>query len=641
MQESIQAAQRDFPQFQGVSPAELQDWLRRILIDSIVSASQGYRQTDTRNLQREASMAGSAFPQAADETIKNRFDVEVRDATPKRLGRFELIKKLGAGSFGVVYLAQDPTLGRLVALKIPRPEVLFSDELRQRFLYESRMAAKLDHASVVPVYEAGETEGCLYLVSAYCPGASLRDWMIEHGVRQSPRFAIALIERLACALTYCHEQGILHRDLKPANVMLVDQRDGELPFIAKLTDFGLAKALDGDQEAANSLCLSGTPLYMAPEQARVDVARIGPPTDVYALGVMLYELLTGRTPFQGATLVDVLDQVRNVKPLPPSHFCKGISRTLDRICLRCLEKQPEDRYQSAAELAIALQRELPHSPDQPGPLLDVSKEGSLERRHHVRRGINAALLLMFVCLASAAAGWYVFQRSTDDAPAKVSLDNVGMRFQPNGDVLVADYRYAGNEPLTAEGWMLVDGKGGIVFTVCGVFSLDIKQHEDGHHVTVTGTVSQSELVLAYMDEKFITGVWHHVAVMYDTEQLQLFIDGKRAVIDEFLSDGIQPPVLIEKPVPLTAAWGILPLTIGSNDLNSSVQRRYPLTGNIRSFRISRGMRYVNDFEPPAKLDRDDQTEVLYELTTQPHEFVPDLSGHGHTARVTPNVVVSQ
>jgi tetratricopeptide (TPR) repeat protein len=281
-------------------------------------------------------------------------------------GRFVLGQELGRGGFGVVFLADDPQLGRSVALKIPRPEFVLDDDRRQRFLHEARAAGGLDHPNIVAVHEAGEVGPVAYLAMAFCPGASLAAWLKENRGPVPPTEAAVLVVALADAMQHAHARGVLHRDLKPANVLLQRTENGEqmteegpaglstvlCPLSSlspKVTDFGLARRLDDPGQTQTGAVL-GTPAYMAPEQAAGRTRDIGTHTDIYALGAILYQLLTGRPPFEG-TSAELLHRVqldqpaslRRVRPKPP--------RDLETICLKCLAKEPAGRYASASALA--------------------------------------------------------------------------------------------------------------------------------------------------------------------------------------------------------------------------------------------------------------------------------------------------
>jgi serine/threonine protein kinase len=325
-----------------------------------------------------------------------------------RFGKFIIERELGRGGFGVVYLATDTVLGRQVALKIPRPELLFDADARQRFLREAKAAAALDHPYVTPVYEAGEVGPWCFIASAVCPGPTLAELLAKRQASLPPRLAARLAERLSSALTYVHQRGILHRDLKPANVLLWPSTepasDDELPFLPRLTDFGLAKVVEESLADTRSSLLLGTPLYMAPEQAEGGLHDVGEHTDVYALGAILYETLTGQPPFSGSNLVNVIDQVRHAEPSSPRKLNAHVPRELEIICLRCLQKRPEDRYPNAALLGDDLRRFLKGEEIAARPVTPLKR--LLRWSQRPQRLRDAGLTVVAVNLA--AGGWVMF-----------------------------------------------------------------------------------------------------------------------------------------------------------------------------------------------------------------------------------------
>lgn len=283
-----------------------------------------------------------------------------KESLPETVGRFEIERVLGQGGFGIVYLARDPVLHRQVALKVPRLHVLASAGLRERFRREGRATAALDHPNIVPIHELGEGRAICYIAFAYCEGPSLAEWLRTQTAPVAPRIAALVIEQLAVAMHYSHGRGILHRDLKPNNVLLfpapASAALATFPFVPRIVDFGLARLAEEDLEATGTSAVIGTPLYMAPEQATGRNDEIGPAADIYSLGTMLYELLSGHPPFRGTAPLDVLDQVRSAEPAPPRREHRHVPRDLETICLHCLEKRPEERYASAQDLAEDLQR---------------------------------------------------------------------------------------------------------------------------------------------------------------------------------------------------------------------------------------------------------------------------------------------
>lgn len=276
---------------------------------------------------------------------------------PNQIGRFKVERVIGQGGFGVVYLATDPMLGRQVAIKVPQPHILAKAELRERFVREALVVASLDHPNIVPLYEVGEFGEGSFLVTSYCQGSDLAKWISAQSGPIPIRLAAELIALLAEAMQYCHERGVIHRDLKPANVMLDpnDDRDG-LPFIPRLTDFGVAKVVEMSLAESRSSIVVGTPFYMAPEQIHAQDA-IGPEADIYSLGVILYELLCGKPPIEGS-LISILIKVREEPPRPPKRLRADLPRDLETICLKCLRKDPRQRYETIGDLAADLRNFL-------------------------------------------------------------------------------------------------------------------------------------------------------------------------------------------------------------------------------------------------------------------------------------------
>jgi tetratricopeptide (TPR) repeat protein len=272
---------------------------------------------------------------------------------PKVAGH-EILAELGRGGMGVVYKARQTGLNRLVALKMLLAGGHAGPEQLARFHTEAQAVARLVHANIVQIYEVGEQEGLPYFSLELVDGGSLAQKIAKKP--QPAEEAARLVECLAGAMAYAHRHGIIHRDLKPPNVLLTV--DG----IPKITDFGLAKHLEGDSSQTKSGTLMGTPSYMAPEQARGEVRELGALVDVYSLGAILYELLTGRPPFLAATVLDTLEQVRSQEPVPPSRFQPKVPRDLETICLKCLQKEARNRYASAETLTDDLRRFLAGEP---------------------------------------------------------------------------------------------------------------------------------------------------------------------------------------------------------------------------------------------------------------------------------------
>jgi serine/threonine protein kinase len=281
---------------------------------------------------------------------------------PRPFGRYRLLKRLGEGGMGSVYLAEDTALVRRVALKIPLFGPADDAEGRERFFREARAAATLDHPYLCPVYDVGEIDGQLYLTMAYIEGKSLAESLRGEGL--PPRQVAALVGKLAVALEAAHAKGVIHRDLKPANVMIKETGHRREPVIV---DFGLARREDaGEGHVTRTGQILGTLDYMAPEQIRGDQNAIGPACDIYALGVILYELLTGRRPFIGSGLA-VAGQILTQDPLPPSEHRPGIDPRMEAICLKAMAKKIEDRYASMGAMAAALTDFLKAAPSKSAP----------------------------------------------------------------------------------------------------------------------------------------------------------------------------------------------------------------------------------------------------------------------------------
>ncbi|HEY7311843.1 MAG TPA: serine/threonine-protein kinase [Gemmataceae bacterium] len=300
---------------------------------------------------------------------------------------YEILDELGRGGMGVVYRARQVKADRVVALKMLLAGAYASATELARFRTEAEAVARLQHPHIVPIYEVGEHEGRPFFSMEFCGGGSLSDHL--DGTPFPPREAARWIEVLARAMHAAHQKGIVHRDLKPANVLLTE--DGA----AKITDFGLAKKLD-EVGQTNTGAVIGTPSYMAPEQAGGRSREIGPATDVYALGAILYELLTGRPPFKAATALDTILQVVNTEPVPPRRLQPHVPRDLETVCLKCLAKSPAKRYATAADLADDLRRWLRHEPIRARPVGAVGRALKWVRRKPGMAALLAALFLVAV-----------------------------------------------------------------------------------------------------------------------------------------------------------------------------------------------------------------------------------------------------
>jgi hypothetical protein len=313
------------------------------------------------------------------------------------LGPYRLLQVLGRGGMGVVYKAWDSKLNRPLALKVLRERAeLLDKNQRERLQREAEAVAQLRHPHIVQIHAIGEHEGQPFVALEFLEGGSLSRQLA--GTPLPPRRAATLAEMLACAVEHAHAHGIVHRDLKPGNILMT--ADGE----PKVADFGLAKRLNADLGHTQTGVILGTPSYMAPEQAKGHGKAVGPAADVYALGAVLYEMLTGRPPFRAASHLDTVLQVISLEPVSPRRLQPQVPRDLETICLKCLRKEPSQRYASAAALADDLHRFLAGEPILARPAGWPERFVKWARR---RPGVAAllGLVLVITSLAFVLVSW--------------------------------------------------------------------------------------------------------------------------------------------------------------------------------------------------------------------------------------------
>src|SRR5437870_5531296 len=312
------------------------------------------------------------------------------------LGDYELLEEIGRGAQGVVFRARQKSLNRTVALKVISLGQWASKAHLKRFRREAEAAASLDHPSIVPIYEVGERDGSCYFSMKFVEGGQL-----DEVVKRSPmsiRQAVELIAKVARTVHHAHEHGILHRDIKPGNILL--DAKGE----PHLTDFGLARLIESESSVTQTLDVLGTPSYMAPEQAVGNNAAVSSATDVYGLGAVLYQLLTGHPPFAGGTTYETIKLLEDTEPRPPRLLNPKVDRDLSTICLKCLEKDPKRRYASALALAEDLNRWLKYEP------IQARHSGVFARgKKWVQRNPTSAVLAASLMALAAAAGWIIWK----------------------------------------------------------------------------------------------------------------------------------------------------------------------------------------------------------------------------------------
>jgi tRNA A-37 threonylcarbamoyl transferase component Bud32/tetratricopeptide (TPR) repeat protein len=384
-----------------------------------------------------------------------------RPALPQP-GGYEIVRLLGRGGMGVVYKARHEHLRRFVALKMFEPGRVPSEREVLRFHTEAATVARLQHPNIVQIFEIGQRDGLPFLALELVEGGTLADRLQR--LTFAPRAAAELLETLARAVHHAHTHGVIHRDLKPANVLFTRPpiaehgADGR-PLLGtpKLTDFGLAKVLeeepDGPRDATRTGEPIGTPRYMAPEQAAGRHDRIGPATDVYALGTLLYECLTGRVPFVSASVIETLDRIRSDEPLSPRRLQPSIPRDLATICLYCLNKDPGRRYASALALADDLRRFLKGEPIMARPTPVWEQTWKWCRRHPTHAALGAVGVLLLVSGITAAGVW----NHLEERRIASERDRVEVLVAEGQEALARDDE-ARAEARFREAWEIVQGE---------------------------------------------------------------------------------------------------------------------------------------------------------------------------------------
>ena len=360
-------------------------------------SSSAYQQTENADAERPArEQVESAFHSTVDLSDTQVGSVVGDDTVlqGKDFGDYELIAEIARGGMGVVYKAKQRRLNRTVALKMILAGNLASESDVQRFRTEAESAGKLDHSGIVPIYEVGEHSGYNFFTMGYVEGATLASMVRDRPVEATT--AATLMADIASAIHYAHQHNVIHRDLKPSNVLI--DKDGR----PKVTDFGLAKQTDIDSELTGTGQVLGTPGFMAPEQASGNRDRVGPTTDIYALGATLYCLLTTKAPFQLPNAVDTILAVINQDPIPPRMLNPLVDLDLNTICMKCLEKNPASRYESAEAFREELKRYLNGEPIIARPISTVARVGRWCRRNPLVSALLLAVALSMIVGTAAS-----------------------------------------------------------------------------------------------------------------------------------------------------------------------------------------------------------------------------------------------
>jgi len=320
--------------------------------------------------------------------------------SPKRIASYEILGEIGRGGMGVVYRAQDLRLKRAVALKVILAGGHAGETELARFQIEAEAAARLKHQHFVQIYEVGSDEGLPFLALEFCGGGNLDDRIARSPM--APRESAELLAKLADAMDHAHQAGVIHRDLKPGNVLFDDH--GE----PKITDFGLAKKVGEDDSHTKTVSVMGSIGYMSPEQASGHTRDATPAVDIYALGAILYRLLTGKTPFEGSSTAESLQLIISGVPAPIRRLRPTCPRDLDTICLKCLEKSPNNRYQTAADLANDLRRFLRGEPISARAATPAEQLVSWARRNPLPTTMAIGSVFMLAILAAGMA-WTTYR----------------------------------------------------------------------------------------------------------------------------------------------------------------------------------------------------------------------------------------
>ncbi|PHQ34825.1 protein kinase domain-containing protein [Rhodopirellula bahusiensis] len=493
-------------------------------------------------------------------------------------GRYQIDSIVGFGGHGKVYKAFDPELERHVAVKVSKS--IASENQTDELLEEARRAAKLKHSNIVAVYDVGRHEGQLFFVTELVEGQNLADLIA--GGRVKPSEATRIVSALADALQFAHQQGFLHRDIKPANILL-DHQGRVL-----VTDFGIATTIDKIEDHRGGT--PGTLPYMAPEQIAGQVQLIDGRTDIHALGVVLYELLTGELPYLGRTPTAVREQILLRQPKPLSSLNRLVPKKLEAICLKCLAKHPADRYRTAMEVKQAFE-----TPDS----TSIAKIG--------------LVVLGISLIALSLIAWRPWNGENTSAESKVAAPLVEGGIMFDGIRRILTPVMNSTLPLTIEAWIAPSDVNNsenqfiVGSDVPGHFGIGMGIGKGGHPMaeTVRGGIDATRFRLS-------TNRWSHLAAVFASDETRIYLDGKLAATCEATN------------VPEVES----PFVIGNLGEQQGNMR---FTGKLRSVRISSGEKFKGEFISDESFTTSDHSEALliYDESSFGGDQIKDLSGSGN------------
>lgn len=405
--------------------------------------------TDVQSQTKGTGDQNFSQPIAATQHESTSRDKRV-DIAGEKIGDYVLLEEIARGGMGVVFKARQEKLNRIVALKMILSGQFADDTEIQRFRAEAESAAKLDHPNIIPIYEVGEFKGRHFFSMSFVDGESLGKRLTDGPL--APEAAARLLLIITQAIAYAHRRGVIHRDLKPANILLAfDEAAIELPehgsssshnsarsgcfndrglsYSPRVTDFGLAKVVTGEDGMTLTGQILGTPEYMSPEQARGEMKQVSASTDIYSLGAILYSMLVGRPPFRAASAFDTIMQVQSADPVSPRRINPSIPRDLETICLKCLEKQPAKRYQTAQELVDELQRFLTGQPIKARRVSAIERTWRWCRRNPAVASLIAGAFVCLLLLSGAALYYARQQQNLAEARSTLAADTERLRLE--------------------------------------------------------------------------------------------------------------------------------------------------------------------------------------------------------------------